>query len=178
MATDLGIQNAFLDGMEEVYQTLFTEEIDFAFLDEESTKTNIYGEACEEKSYCEPIRLIGKVNTDFKQGELPVEGVHIDCKVTIPTKQLITNKIPRESQADLEKLRKGKFSYKGYDYLVTKIEPRTLIANEWHFYVFYCYVDTNSSLKVEEPLGGDELGSDNEEDGGLAESGSNPENAE
>lgn len=146
---DLSIQNAFLDGMEEVYGALFTDVLTFSFLDEEKTKTNIYGET-QEKVYSDPIQLIGKVNTDFKQGEQPVEGVHIDCTVTIPTKQLITNNIPRTSEDDIEKLKKGKFTYKGYDYLIALVSPRTLIADEWHFYVFSCYVDTNSSLKREE----------------------------
>lgn len=173
MSADLNIQNAFLDGMEEVYKTLFTEEIEFAFLDEESTKTNIYGETSE-KVYLEPIKLIGKATTNFEQGEQPVEGIHVDCVITIPTKQFITNEIPRSTFADFERLRKGKFFYKGYEYLVKKVEPRTLIADEWHFYTFYCEVETESSL-VDESTGDDSGSSEN---GGLAESGSSAESSE
>lgn len=174
MAADLSIQNAFLDGMEEVYKTLFTEEVDFSFLDETASKTNVYDET-PQKVYCEPIRLVGKVSTDFKQGEQFVEGIHIDCTITIPTKQLISAEIPRKSYADLERLRKGRFFYKGYNYLVKKVAPRTLVADEWHFYEFSCYVDTMSSLSVSDPLRSDGVEPDNEENRGLGESGSDVE---
>ena len=47
---------------------------------------------------------------------------------------------------DLELLKKAKFTYKGFDYLVKKVTPKTLVADMWQVYDFECYVESNSSL--------------------------------
>lgn len=142
---DLSIQNAFLDGIEEIYSTLFTDSVYFSYLDEDMTETNVYGES-REKRYLTPIKLVGRVNTSFEKGNEYVEGINIDCVITIPTKQLITYNIPCETEEDFEVLRKGMFTYGSIQYLVTKVSPRTLIADKWHLYDFHCSVDKKSSL--------------------------------
>ncbi len=144
---DLSIQQAFLDGIEQVFSIMFTDRAEFSFLDEEASEPNIYGEAVT-KVYKDPIPLVAKVTTTFTQGDLYVEGVHIDAVFSIPTKQLITKEIPRETPEDLEVLKKGKFSYAGFDYLVKKVSPKTLVADMWQVYDFECYVESNSSLEV------------------------------
>lgn len=143
---DLEIQNAFLDGLEEVFSIMFTDRLQLRLLDEESTGVNIYGEDTTSKVYLEPIQLIGRIRTTFTQGENPVEGVQIDAVVTIPTKQLITNNIPHQTDSDLDILKKAKFSYDGFDYLVEKVTPKTLVADKWQMYDFSCRVDKKTSL--------------------------------
>ena len=143
---DLEIQNAFLDGLEEVFSIMFTDRLQLRLLDEESTEVNIYGEDTTSKVYLEPIQLIGRIRTTFTQGENPVEGVQIDAVVTIPTKQLITKDIPHQTDSDLEILKKAKFSYDGFDYLVEKVTPKTLVADKWQMYDFACRVDKKTSL--------------------------------
>ena len=143
---DLEIQNAFLDGLEEVFSIMFTDRLQLRLLDEESTGVNIYGEDTTSKVYLEPIQLIGRIRTTFTQGENPVEGVQIDAIVTIPTKQLITNNIPHQTDSDLDILKKAKFSYDGFDYLVEKVTPKTLVADKWQMYDFSCRVDKKTSL--------------------------------
>lgn len=143
---DLEIQNAFLDGIEELFSIMFTDRLQLSLLNEESTQVNVYDEEVTEKVYHEPIQLIGRIKTTFIQGEDPVEGVQIDAVVTIPTKQLITKKIPHQTDEDLETLKKAKFSYDGFEYLVEKVTPKTLVADKWQMYDFSCRVDKKSSL--------------------------------
>ena len=142
---DLEIQNAFLDGIEEIFSIMFTDRLNLSLLDEESTYVNIYDETSE-KMYQLPIQLIGRIKTTFKQGEEPIEGVQVDAVITIPTKQLITKNIPHQTEDDLETLKKGKFSYDGFEYLIDKVTPKTLVADKWQMYDFACHIDKKTSL--------------------------------
>lgn len=142
---DLSIQNAFLDGLEEVFSIMFTDRLLLSLLDEENTQVNIYEETSR-KVYLDPIQLIGRIQTTFTQGEEPVEGVQIDAVITIPTKQLITKQIPHLTDEDLETLKKAKFTYDGFEYLVEKVVPKTLVADMWQMYDFNCRVEKKSSL--------------------------------
>lgn len=143
---DLSIQNAFLDGIEEIFSTMFTNRLYLSLLDEEGTTVNVYGESSDEKMYLSPIQLIGRIQTTFTQGEDPVEAVNIDAVITIPTKQLITHQIPHQTESDLETLKKAKFAYDGFEYLVDKVVPKTLVTDKWQMYDFMCHKDKNSSL--------------------------------
>ena len=142
---DLEIQNAFLDGIEEIFSIMFTDRLNLSLLDEESTYVNIYDETSE-KMYQLPIQLIGRIKTTFKQGEEPIEGVQVDAVITIPTKQLITKNIPHQTEDDLETLKKGKFSYDGFEYLIDKVTPKTLVADKLQMYDFACHIDKKTSL--------------------------------
>lgn len=143
---DLEIQNAFLDGLEEIFSIMFTDRLQLRLLDEESTLLNIYDEESTEKVYLEPIQLIGRIKTTFNQGENPVEGIQINAVVTIPTKQLITKNIPHQTDNDLETLKKAKFIYDGFEYLIDEVNPKTLVADKWQMYDFECHVDKKTSL--------------------------------
>lgn len=142
---DLSIQNAFLDGIEEIFSIMFTDRLQLFLLNEEDTYVNVYDETLD-KVYFEPIPLIGRIQTTFEQGENPVEGVQIDAVITIPTKQLITNQIPHQTDADLEILKKAKFSYDDFEYIVERVVPKTLVADKWQMYDFRCRVDKKYSL--------------------------------
>ena len=144
---DLSIQNAFLDGIEEIFSIMFTDRIELSHLDAKSTEVNIYDEVIEDKVYHDPILLVGRIQTTFTQGELPIEGVQIDAVITIPTKQFITKGILHETEEDLEALKKAKFSYDGFEYLVDKVVPKTLVADKWQMYDFMCHKDKKSSLQ-------------------------------
>lgn len=142
---DLEIQNAFLDGIEEIFSIMFTDRLFLSLLNEEETKVNVYGETTN-KVYHESIQLVGRIKTTFIQGEDPVESVQTDAVVTIPTKQLITLNIPHQTDADLEVLKKGKFTYDGFEYLIDKVTPKTLVADKWQMYDFECHIDKKTSL--------------------------------
>ena len=145
---DLEIQNAFLDGIEEIFSIMFTDRLQLSLLNEDDTLTNIYEETVD-KVYYEPIQLIGRIKTTFTQGEDPVESVQNEAVITIPTKQFITKNIPHQTREDLETLRKAKFSYDGFEYLVDDVTPKTLVADKWQMYEFKCHVDKKSSLRGE-----------------------------
>lgn len=145
LMADLEIQNAFLDGIEEIFSIMFTKRIELSLLNEEATKVNIYDET-PKKVYQDPISLVGRIQTTFTQGENPVEGVQIDAVITIPTKQLISKQIPHQTDKDLETLKKGKFSYDGFEYIVEKVVPKTLVADKWQMYSFECRIDKKTSL--------------------------------
>lgn len=137
---DLSIQQAFLDGINDVFSIMFTEGVKFTLLNEETTKTNVYEEAIE-KFYSKDYDLVAKITTTFREGELPIEDVQVDALFTIPTKQLIKHNLPRTTMDDLKKLAKGKMTYKGIDYLIHRVVPKTLVADEWQMYDFICYID-------------------------------------
>ena len=145
IVADLSIQNAFLDGIEEVFSIMFTDRLNLHLLNEEDTIVSIYDET-ENKVYLDPVPMIGRIQTTFAQGEIPVESINIDAIITIPTKQLITNRIPHTTESDLEALRKAKFTYDGFEYLVSKVQPKTLVADMWQTYDFMCSADKKSSL--------------------------------
>lgn len=142
---NLEIQNAFLDGIEEIYSIMFTDRLFLSLMDEENTVTNVYDET-PEKVYHEPIQLIGRIRTSVEQGENPVESLQVDAVITLPTKQLISNEITHETWEDLETLRKGKFKYDDIEYLVNEVRPNTLVADKWQMYNFYCSKDKLPSL--------------------------------
>ena len=142
---NLEIQNAFLDGIEEIYSIMFTDRLFLSLMDEENTVTNVYDET-PEKIYHEPIQLIGRIRTSVEQGENPVESLQVDAVITLPTKQLISNEIAHETWEDLETLRKGKFKYDDIEYLVNEVRPNTLVADKWQMYNFYCSKDKLPSL--------------------------------
>lgn len=143
---DLEIQNAFLDGIEEIYSIMFTDRLMLSLMNEELTVTNVYDET-PDKIYYDPIQLIGRIKVSVEQGENPVENLQVDAVITIPTKQLMTYEIPHENWEDLETLRKGKFKYDDIEYLIDEIRPTTLVADKWQMYNFYCSKDKLPSLR-------------------------------
>lgn len=142
---DPKIQNAFLFGIDEIYSIMFTDRLKFSLLNEEDTLLNVYEESSA-KQYLDPIQLVGRVQTTFTQGKEPIESVQIDATITIPTKQLITHGLPHQTESDLETLRKGKFEYDGFEYIVERVVPKTLVADKWMMYDFMCRVDKKHSL--------------------------------
>jgi hypothetical protein len=138
---DRSIQREFLDGMNEVFTSIFNNDVMLYLMDEENTVVNkLYGET-PKKVYKEPTALAAKVVTNFKKDELPEMTVNIDAVITVPTKQLMINNVPCDTMSDLETLKKGKISYKQVsNYMIERVRPKVLIDDEWQFYEFYCYV--------------------------------------
>lgn len=132
------IQEAFLDGINEVFTTLFTNRVMFSFLDKEQTEEelSIYGEV-PKKYYHEPIALVANVFLESEKYEHPDKQFKNTAVFKVPTRQLIINNIPH-TQADLPALERGKIHFNGVDYLVDSVKPHTLVADVWQMYVFNC----------------------------------------
>ena len=135
------IKDDFLDGMDEVFSTLFNNKVKLYLMDDEQTVPDeLYGET-PDKVYKEPISLVARVVTSFTKEEIPEMDMKIDAVITVPTKQFIKNNLPRETWADLKTLARGYISYKEIEhYSIVKVQSKTLVDDEWQFYDFYCYV--------------------------------------
>ena len=131
------IRAAFEDGMDLLFKTMFTESVLLYLLDEGSTTTNVYKET-EEKYYHAPHYLTAKVVIGREQGEEEVQTVQQTVTITVPSKQLKELNVPHETDKDLETLQKALVKYKGYMFLVDKVEPKTHVADTFLFYEFQC----------------------------------------
>lgn len=141
------IQQAFLDGIEEVYSTLLCNHLFLYFLDEEDTKVDdIYGETSKKK-YLEPYELIAKVTYSHPKGVDEEVTVGRTAKFRVPTKQFLTLGIPFLHEADWEKMRKAKLVYEGTEYLIDTVEPSTLVADIWQFFEFSATEAKKDSLQ-------------------------------
>lgn len=140
MPADLSIQNAFLDGINEVFQIMFTDECKMYLMDTDSTVTNIYKES-KKKTYKEPVDIVAKIVVGSKHDEDPFMGNAITATITVPTKQLLQNGISFQTEEDLDNLCKSKFHFDGVTYLTDVVSPRTLVAGIYQMYEFKCSVD-------------------------------------
>lgn len=145
---DNSIQQAFQDGIEEVFSTLLCNHLIMQFLDENSTQVDdLYGETntkvYEETQY----ELVAKVEYYFSKGSSSEETVIRKAKFRVPTKQFTTLGIPFLSEEDWERMRKAKFIYEGTEYLCDEVTPMTLVADLWQFFEFNCTEDKKKSIQ-------------------------------
>lgn len=142
---NLEIQNAFLDGFEEIFREMFTDNLKYFPLNEDYTYVSPSYEAVN-KEYKESITMIGRVN--FKITESPdVSGRPNNvATVTIPTKEFIKSNLPYLNEVDIISLSKGKFQYADYTLIIDRAEPQTFIAGIFHLVVFYCTAERKSSI--------------------------------
>lgn len=141
------IQNAFLDGMLEIYSTMFSDkQIQLQLLDDASTVVNIYKESVN-KVYQAPLNLIGRISLSSPEGVNMVEVRQTAATILIPTKELITHEIPHTTDVDLTTLKKGKFVYDGFDWIIDLITPTTFVADIFLVYKFVCHQEKKSSVK-------------------------------
>lgn len=140
------IQQAFLEGMEEVFSIMFTNNCKLYLLDSENTETNIYGET-KSKKYSEPYDLVAKITYNHSKGESPEETTIRSATIRVPTKQFLDKGIPCLLESDWEMLKKSKFEYEGCTYLVDNVTPMTLVSDIWQFFDFNCTEDKKKSIK-------------------------------
>ena len=137
------IKNAFLEGMDEVFTIMFTDKVNLLLFDKNNIPHDVYDEL-PVKAYLPPIPLVGKFIPAVVKEEEPEMGVQYDTKVTFPTKQLIEAEIPRLTEEDLDFLTKAVIEFRGWRYIINRVLPKTLVADEWQFYDFYCMQDKKS----------------------------------
>lgn len=135
------IKDAFLDGMNDVFSILFNTEVLYYPMDDDETMPDDVYRETDDKRYKDPIGLIGKVLSHFSKEDNPDMTIGIDAVITVPTKQLIINNLPKDTVEDLRKLARGKMKYKQVEtYYIEVVRPKTLVDDEWQFYDFYCYM--------------------------------------
>ena len=141
------IQQAFLDGIEEVFSTLLCNHLLLYFLDEDNTVVDdLYGETTE-KVYTAPYEIICKVEYEHSKGVEPEVTVNRKATIKIPTKQFITLGIPFLTEEDWERFRKAKVVYEGMEYLIDEAKPTTLVADIWQFFELRATEAKKSSIR-------------------------------
>lgn len=141
---DLSIQSAFREGINEIFSTMFTDNISLIRLDPTTTK-NIYGEAMVKK-YLEPQKVVGRVQLNIDKKEEPNLGYEIDARFTLPTKQLIALNLAYTTEENRAELRKILFKYKDDEYEVMGVEPAIFVADDWHAFTFDCVLLPKKSV--------------------------------
>ena len=149
---DLSIQKDFVDGIQDLFTTLFTDGVTDGvnlYLMSEKTKTNVYGEN-KYKLYKAPKLLVAQAKVTPTQGEQDVEVIKDKATFTIPLKSLQENGLG-VTNADLDYMRKGVIEFHGVYYTIDNIIPKAYIADVFLMYTFECTEDKyTTSVLVEE----------------------------
>lgn len=130
------IEEAFLDGVNEVYDVFFTKKIPFYFLDTNNSVINSYGETYE-RVYKEPIYLTARVVIEPKNGDKTINRDYNIARIRVPTQNLWDNGISVDSKT-LALMRKGKFVWNGIGYQVERIRPKSMINDTFIVHEFIC----------------------------------------
>lgn len=133
---DLSIQQAFVDGINEVFEIMFTDRCLMSVLDESQT-LNIYNEA-KDRNYKEPFEIVAKIVMTASESEDSFQATTLSAVVTVPVKQLILHDIPFKEPQDIKNLEKVRFHYDGRVLEVDSVTPKTLVADMWQMFEFKC----------------------------------------
>lgn len=153
---DLTIQKDFLEGVQEVFTTMFndgvTDGIDLYLLSPD-TKTNVYGEN-KVKLYRPPIKLVVQARINPTQGEQDVETVKGSAQFVIPLKDLMDKQIDVSTEG-LSVLRQGVVDFHGTFYTIDNVLPKAYVTDVFLLYTLVCTEDLSlsiSGVKVEEEV--------------------------
>ena len=164
---DLSIRKDFVDGVQEIFTTLFTDGVSDGinlYLLSDKTITNVYGET-KYKMYKEPILLVAKAQLTPTQGEQDVEVIKERATFTIPLKSLQENNIG-VTNTDLDNIRKGVIEFHGVFYTIDNISPKAYIEDVFLMYQLDCTEDKYiTSVLVEEEEETEELPTEPSEEG-------------
>lgn len=148
---DLSIRKDFVEGVQEIFTTLFNDGINDGinlYLLSKNTKTNVYGES-KYKRYQVPKRLATSVSLTPTQGEQDVKGIKDSAVFTVPLKSLQDNNLG-VTNADLDIMRKGVIEFHGVYYTIDNIIPKAYIEDVFLMYQFMCTEDKHvTSILVE-----------------------------
>src|SRR5574344_580720 len=143
---DESIRQEFIDGVHEVYSTMFTDGTNdgvYFYPLYEPEKKSVYREV-KYKQYLSPVLLVAKVQLTPTQGEEDVKTIKEVATFTVTFKSLDDNGID-VSNKNLPVLRKGLIKYKDTYYDIDNILPKTFVENTFMTYVFECTEDINTT---------------------------------
>lgn len=149
---DLSIRKDFVDGVQEIFTTLFNDGVSDGinlYLMSDKTKTNVYKES-KFKKYKAPKLLVAQVRLTPTQGEQDVEGIKDQATFIVPLKSLQENDLG-VTNADLDTMRKGVIEFHGVYYTIDNILPKAYIEDVFLMYHFVCTEDKHTtSVLVED----------------------------
>lgn len=153
----LDIRSDFVDGMYEVFSTLFNDGSEgtdgiFLYLMSENTKgLDPYSEN-KYKYYTAPKLLVAKAVLNPTQGELDVLGIKIDAEFTVPIKSLQDNGFQVTFDYINEKLLKGVIKFQNVYYQIDLINPKAYVEDVFLFYAFSCTELRDFEMVIEDNL--------------------------
>lgn len=150
---DSNIQNAFINGIDEIYTKVFTDGINdgvyyYPYVD--NPNKGIYQED-RFKEYGEPLLLVARVIVTPEVKEQDVKEPIAKAVITVTFKSLRDNGLDTSIQ-NLKELKKGYLRYKDTYYEIKKIKPQSFIADTYLTYAFECEEDlevTREGLNME-----------------------------
>ena len=151
------IQKAFLEGINEVYSTLFTDGKQDGvklYLLDSSTKGGIYRES-KVKRYKRPVLLVCKAQLNPSKTDESVESeIKTHPKFTVPTQSLLDNGIECQKECDLDTLKRGYMEFHNSFYEIKNVTPNTFLADTFMTLLFECEYrkDVKEILVVEDNL--------------------------
>lgn len=139
---DKEIQEAFVDGMNEVYSIMFTDGVNDGvklYLLDPSTDGGFYKES-KVKKYKKPVLLVAKAQTNMKvKGDEVIESdVKNLPKFTIPYKSMRDNNIPCQSESDWDVLKRGFIEFHEAFYEIKSVKPQTFVEDLFLTVLFEC----------------------------------------
>lgn len=156
------IQDAFVDGINEVYSIMFTDGISDGvklYLLNPSTSGGFYKES-KVKRYKTPVLLVAKAQTNMKdRGDAIADSEVKDYpKFTVTYKSMRDKGVPCQSESDWDILKRGYIEFHNAFYEIKNVKPQTFVEDVFLTVVFECeYRPDVTGVLVEEILneGGD-----------------------
>lgn len=139
---DKEIQEAFVDGMNEVYSVMFTDGVNDGvklYLLDPSTDGGFYKES-KVKKYKKPVLLVAKAQTNMKvKGDEVIESdVKNLPKFTVPYKSMRDNNIPCQTEKDWDILKRGFIEFHEAFYEIKSAKPQTFVEDLFLTILFEC----------------------------------------
>lgn len=139
---DKEIQEAFVDGMNEVYSVMFTDGVNDGvklYLLDPSTDGGFYKES-KVKKYKKPVLLVAKSQTNMKvKGDEVIESdVKNLPKFTVPYKSMRDNNIPCQTEKDWDVLKRGFIEFHEAFYEIKSVKPQTFVEDLFLTVLFEC----------------------------------------
>ena len=139
---DKEIQEAFVDGMNEVYSVMFTDGVNDGvklYLLDPSTDGGFYKES-KVKKYKKPVLLVAKAQTNMKvKGDEVIESdVKNLPKFTVPYKSMRDNNIPCQTESDWDILKRGFIEFHEAFYEIKSAKPQTFVEDLFLTILFEC----------------------------------------
>ena len=168
------IQDAFVDGINEVYSIMFTDGVNDGvklYLLNPSTSSGFYKES-KVKRYKTPVLLVAKAQTNMQdRGDaIPDSEVKDYPKFTVTYKSMRDKGVPCQSESDWDNLKRGYIEFHNSFYEIKNVKPQTFVEDVFLTVVFECeYRPDVTGVLVEEILneGGDLSVTETSNDGGL-----------
>ena len=149
--SDLNIRKDFMDGVQEIYHTLFNEgksEDDgiSLFLFREGS-VNIYDEV-RNKTYGMPVILSANIKLGTKEEQTPTSPRGRVASIKVPAKEIEEKtRLDMNNQSDILTLSRSIIKYKGVYYEIDTLQGRAFVENVYLLWEFSC-----SEIMDKEPV--------------------------